>query len=73
MAKLFLSGLNNYTTHDEAARAFHRIESAAALELRRDGSASIAFLSRVAPQSGQPEYVGTAPRFNEAADAERAA
>ena len=66
--KLYMTGCSNYATHNQAQRMFRHVQSAAALELRQDGTASIAWLDPEPVQPGQAPYVGTQPTCNTRAE-----
>lgn len=66
MKKVYITGVNNYTTHDEASRHYYRCESKVALGLRKDGSASISWLQHEPMYKGQAEYnpIGCDVKYN---------
>lgn len=64
MRKLYMTGCSEHPTHDLGRSLFRSVQSAAALELRQDGTATIVWLDPKPVQPGQAPYAGTQPTYN---------
>lgn len=67
MKRIYATAFNNYDTHDQAQSHFYKLESPVALELCKDGSAYIVFLTDKSVTKNQAGFRGTQPKYNDAA------
>lgn len=67
MAKLYMTGVTNYLSSIDSFTIFNITKAPVAFEQRKDGHNSIIFLSDKPTYVGQPVYIGTNPKYNDAA------